>query len=215
MEDICYEIIQDDNNSIKVKNERVGVKKLKTIIETAITISNRKGFHAMSLRELCSECGLSMGGLYGYISSKDELLEVIQDQGRRLLLKVMDTYGNEKESSIDQLTRAIYTHIYLSELMQPWFFFSYMEARFFIREEQEKSIETELLTEQIFSEILEMGRLKGDFKLGDPVLTASAIKSMLQDWYLKRWKYNRRNISVDDYAKHVISFVMAFVKGDC
>jgi hypothetical protein len=30
---------------------------------------------------------------------------------------------------------------------------------------------------------------------------------MLQDWYLKRWKYARRQISVDDYAEFLIRFV--------
>lgn len=213
MEDICHEIITDDTNSIKVKNERVGVKKLKIIIETAITISNKKGFHSMSLRELCSDCGLSMGGLYGYISSKDELLEVIQEQGRRMALKVMETYADKSCDVARQLTDSIRIHLYLSELMQPWFFFSYMESRFFNREEQERSIETELTTERIFSDILEDGCSKGVFDLEDPVVTASTIKAMLQDWYLKRWKYHKRKISVDDYAEHIISFVNCFVKG--
>jgi AcrR family transcriptional regulator len=214
MEDICHEIILDDSNSIQVKNVRVGVKKLKTIIETAIAISNKKGFHAMSLRELCSECGLSMGGLYGYISSKDELLEVIQEQGRRMLLKVMKTYADKSCDAAKQLSDSICIHLYLSELMQPWFFFSYMESRFFSSKEQEKSIETELTTEKIFSDILEGGCSKGVFDLQNPVITASAIKAMLQDWYLKRWKYKRRNITVDDYAEHIISFVNGFVKGN-
>jgi AcrR family transcriptional regulator len=37
------------------------------------------GFRAMNLRDLCGETGLSMGGLYGYIASKDQLAEMIED----------------------------------------------------------------------------------------------------------------------------------------
>jgi hypothetical protein len=33
---------------------------------------------------------------------------------------------------------------------------------------------------------------------------------MLQDWYLKRWKYAKRNISVDQYATFILEFVEAF-----
>jgi hypothetical protein len=33
------------------------------------------------------------------------------------------------------------------------------------------------------------------------------IKAMLQDWYVKRWKYARRQISVDNYAEFVIGFI--------
>jgi hypothetical protein len=41
-------------------------------------------------------------------------------------------------------------------------------------------------------------------------LTATVIKAMLQDWYVKRWKYSRRRISVDEYADFVI-FVIASI----
>lgn len=35
-------------------------------------------------------------------------------------------------------------------------------------------------------------------------LVASVIKAMLQDWYLKRWKYKNRKVLVDEYADFVI-----------
>jgi hypothetical protein len=38
-------------------------------------------------------------------------------------------------------------------------------------------------------------------------MTASLIKAMLQDWYLKRPKYARRKISVDHYCKYLIAFL--------
>ena len=41
-------------------------------------------------------------------------------------------------------------------------------------------------------------------------LTASIIKAMLQDWYLKRWKYAKRRVSVEKYARFVLAFVEAF-----
>jgi hypothetical protein len=47
--------------------------------------------------------------------------------------------------------------------------------------------------------------------LHDPQLTASVIKAMLQDWYLKRSKYRKRNISVDHYSEFVLQFIEAFI----
>jgi hypothetical protein len=41
-------------------------------------------------------------------------------------------------------------------------------------------------------------------------LTASLIKAMLQDWYLKRSKYRIREISVDQYTDFVLEMVEAF-----
>jgi len=47
--------------------------------------------------------------------------------------------------------------------------------------------------------------------LRDPQLTASVIKAMVQDWYLKRSKYASRKISVDQYARFILQFVESFI----
>jgi TetR/AcrR family transcriptional regulator, cholesterol catabolism regulator len=42
-------------------------------------------------------------------------------------------------------------------------------------------------------------------------LTASVIKAMVQDWYLKRSKYAGRKISVDQYARFILQLVESFI----
>ena len=73
-------------------------------------------------------------------------------------------------------------------------------------------IESELATEQVFIDILEAGIRKNLFHVENPILTASVIKSMLQDWYVKRWKYARRQITVDEYSEFVIYFIKSAIK---
>jgi TetR/AcrR family transcriptional regulator, cholesterol catabolism regulator len=88
-----------------------------------------------------------------------------------------------------------------------------METRFFHAEEGKRAIAGELQTEAIFSGILEKGIASAGFAMPDPLLVAAAIKALLQDWYLKRWKYRRRNISVEAYGDFVISMVRAYGAG--
>jgi len=38
-------------------------------------------------------------------------------------------------------------------------------------------------------------------------LLASMIKGMLQDWYLKRWEYEGRNVSTEEYAAALMGLV--------
>jgi hypothetical protein len=97
--------------------------------------------------------------------------------------------------------------------MQPWFYFSYMEAKNLSKEEQTLAVASERYTEQIFADILIQGQGSGSFLLRDPQLTASVIKAMVQDWYLKRSKYARRKISVDQYARFILQFVESFISG--
>jgi hypothetical protein len=85
-----------------------------------------------------------------------------------------------------------------------------MEARNLSEPEQRRAIESELYTERIFEEILLEGEIAGVFQTGNHKLTAGIIKAMLQDWYLKRWKYAKRNISVEQYAEYLTGIIEAF-----
>lgn len=209
MEEICRDIFKENQQSIKIKKEPVAVRNLVNIFNTTLKLSNEKGFQTMSLRDLSRASGLSMGALYSYFSSKDELLEMIQNQGRRLTRKILSMQINPDDPPRDKLHSAIRAHLYLTEVMYPWFYFSFMETKNLDKSQRKKSIESELSTELVFVNILKEG-LDGDvFTVADPVLTAGAIKAMLQDWYVKRWKYSRRQVSVEDYADFVIGFTEA------
>lgn len=212
MEEICHEIFMENQASIKIKKEAVAVKNLANIFNTALMLSNEKGFQSMSLRDLSRTSGLSMGALYSYFTSKDELLTMLQNQGRRLTRKVLTKQIDVNAEPEEMLRTAIRAHLYLTEVMQKWFYFFYMETKNLDKLQQKKSIESELETEQVFIDILDAGSRKQQFDVENSVLTASVIKSMLQDWYLKRWKYARRQISVDDYAQFLIGFVESAIK---
>jgi hypothetical protein len=44
------------------------------------------------------------------------------------------------------------------------------------------------------------------------MMTSALLKAMLQDWYLKTWKYQGRKLSVEDYARFVIEMIEYFLK---
>jgi len=210
MEDLCRELFLDNRESIKIKKEGVAVKNLVKILDAALTLSNEKGFAAMSLRDLSAKAGLSMGALYTYFSSKEELLQMIQRQSAVVVQVLLDQIEGI-EDPLSKLKRVIQSHLFLSEVMQPWFYFAYMETKNLAKQEHKKAIEAELATEKLLIDIMKEGRDKGVFKAVNMDLTGAVIKAMLQDWYLKRWKYARRNVSVEKYAAFVVDLVETYL----
>ena len=208
---ISRELFLENRERIKIKKEGVAVKNLEKIFEAALTISNKKGFSAMSLRELSSEAGLSMGALYTYFSSKEELLDMLQAMGRAVTMRTLIEQIADLTDTQERLRRAIQAHLYLSEVMQPWFYFAYMETKNLNRQEHKKAIEAELFTEKVFSEIIEDGVAEGLFRSVDTALLAAMIKAMLQDWYLKRWKYRGRKVTVEEYAVFITDLVEGYL----
>jgi AcrR family transcriptional regulator len=208
--DIRRETFLENRGKIRVKKEETVVKNLEKIFDAAMKISNKKGFQAMSMRDLSRETGLSMGALYAYFSSKEELLEMLQRQGRTITRRILEEGIAAETHPLQKLRAAIRIHLYLSEVMQPWFFFSYMETKHLTGSERQKAVSSELYTEELFADLLKKGEEEGIFRPQNHQMTASFIKAMLQDWYLKRWKYAKRRVSVEAYAQALLDFVEAF-----
>ena len=209
-QDICLEVLEEHRQNIKIKKEKTIVKNLVRIFDAALKISNEKGFQAMSMRKLSQETRLSIGALYAYFSGKEELLEMLQNTGHSITWRILGECLKEEQDPVARLRTAIQAHLFLTEVMQPWFYFSYMEAKNLSPEQREKAKAGELETERLFVQIIEEGRADGSFIVSDSRLLASVIKAMVQDWYVKRWKYAKRNVTVDQYARFLIDFVESF-----
>ncbi len=207
-EALCARILDRHRDSVRVQKTHLAVANLARIINATLKLSNLRGFHATTLRELAKASGLSMGGLYTYIDSKPALLSMILGEvaatATRILTAPPDDVKDDARAHLDWI---IATHIRLSEAMQPWFVFAFMEAKSFPPAERQLAVEMEATTEKIIAEVLERGVACGNFVTDEVALTASLIKPLLQDWYVKRAKYRKRGTSIDTYIEAVKSFV--------
>lgn len=190
--------------------ERIGVKRRKPALENmerifvaTFKLANEVGFRAMSLRDLCRETGLSMGGLYGYIENKDQLAEMIEDVVRHTTYELprMFAHIEEPRARLESLVRGT---IYLSEILQPWFYFVFMDSRVLNHEQRGMAKNSELSIQTLIASILD--ELK-PVPEGNTTLLAAHIVTVFQDWYVKRWKYKAAKVSVDEFADSVILFM--------
>jgi AcrR family transcriptional regulator len=212
LQGICREMFREQAERMQIQGEATAVRNLARILDATLTLANRKGFAAMSLRDLSARAGLSMGGLYAYIRSKEELAELIQRHGRELTARLLQDAIGTVENPRERLRAAIRTHLYLSETLRAWFYFSYMEAKHLGAEEREKAVQSEVATESFFRDIIEEGQRRGEFRDTDAQLSASLLKALLQDWYLKRGKYQTRAVDVEQYANAVIEMLENHLK---
>lgn len=212
-EDICRALYRQNRNKIRIKKEEVAVRNLQRVLQAALTLSRSKGFHAMTLRDLSRATGLSTGALYSCFASKRDLHRILWEQGVLFTVRYLRDRLRNTASPVERLREAIRCHIYLSEMFSSWFCFLYMDARNLSRMEKGKAIRNEMATERIFHAILMDGMRSGEFVIQDGCLTAAAIKALLQDWYLKRWKYRRLKVTPDTYAEYVAQLVLASING--
>jgi len=209
---ICRDFFCQNHGSIRIKKEKTVLRNLEKIFGAALKISNQKGFQAMSMRDLSIETGLSTGAMYAYFSGKEDLLNMMQHHKRTMAMRIVEKYMKEETDPLIRLKTMLRVHLYISEAMQPWFYFSYMEAKNINKKQRNQAVESSRITENIIKEIILEGQKAGLFKDHDADMSASIIKAMLQEWYLKRKKYAKRQISVDRYADFLESIIMSFIR---
>jgi len=200
------EFYQLFKEKFSIKSERIAIKKLCNIIEATFTLAANQSFANMSLRQLSKTSGLSMGGLYAYIQNKQQLALFIHEFLSYFVTKTINQVTNKKECNT--LECIIKTHIYLSEFLQPWFFFAFMESKNLSRDEKKSAIQSDLLMEKKLIKVIKTGQQQGIYnKVLKAETVASLTKPLLSEWYLKRWKYKKRNLSIDEYCAAVMIFI--------
>lgn len=213
-EALAARIIARHGAAIRVKKAEVAVPRLATIIDATLELANRGGFQSTSLRDLSEQSGLSMGALYAYFDSKETLLRMILDTVDEAVDEVLGAPPAGLSGPRERLRWLLATHVALTEAMLPWFTFAFMEAKAFPAEARAKAVASEERTEGLIARILEDGTAAGVFQVTDGRMSAALIKPMLQDWYVKRAKYRRRNISAASFTDTLIAFVERAVGTD-
>ncbi len=205
----CY-ILDRHAGSIGVKRRKPALENLERIFGATFRLANDVGFRAMSLRDLCRETGLSMGGLYGYIEGKDQLAEMIEDVVRQTTYELPRVFGNVAQP-LDRLEALIRASIYLSEVLQPWFYFVYMDSRVLQVEQRSMAKNSELYVQALIAGIIDEIEPR---PAGNSTLLAAHCLALFQDWYVKRWKYRAAKVHVDDFADSVVHAVRRHLQPD-
>ena len=62
-----------------IKNQRLVEQRRRQIVQGAVDLFVRKGFHKTTAREIARACGLGIGTMYEYIQSKEDVLYLVCD----------------------------------------------------------------------------------------------------------------------------------------
>ncbi len=200
-------IVDRNAGRIGVKRRKPALENMEKIFGATFRLANEVGFRAMSLRDLCRETGLSMGGLYGYIDSKDQLAEMIEDVVRHATAELPRMFAHI-EAPLDRLEAMVRGTIYMSEILQPWFYFVYMDSRVLNFEQRGMAKSSELSVQNYITGLFDE---LDPAPAGNSTLLAGHLVALFQDWYIKRWKYRAAKVTVDEFADSVMLFVRSHV----
>jgi TetR/AcrR family transcriptional regulator, fatty acid metabolism regulator protein len=77
--------------------------KRRQLLDAAVRVFARKGFHASRVGDIAEEAGVAHGLLYHYFKSKDQVLEAVFQENWNLLVARVESVEETDEPAADQL----------------------------------------------------------------------------------------------------------------
>ena len=77
--------------------------KRRQLLDAAVRVFARKGFHASRVGDIAEEAGVAHGLLYHYFKSKDQVLEAVFHENWSVLLARIESVEQTDEPAADQL----------------------------------------------------------------------------------------------------------------
>lgn len=116
------------------KNRDLIEKKHQQIVDGACQLFFKKGYHGTTIREIAMASGMSMGQLYHYISSKDDVLFLIYKHMQMIWYEHLERSGIEQiRDPLKKLTLALQSTLQFMVENKRLFLFIYTETKYLNR----------------------------------------------------------------------------------
>lgn len=190
-DDVYDHIIERHFANHTIKQKLVARQNIQSIFEATFQLSNEIGFSKLTVRDLQKVTGLSMGSLYKCFDTKSDLEGMLIDGLYFITHHSMAFMEEQLKTDSPNFELAVKGHLFVSERYQQLYRLIFREVTSFLPENLLRVRELQ----KNYIKLLSMFMNEKD-------VLASDISLMIQDYYLRGWKYEQ--ISIDQYADHCL-----------
>jgi AcrR family transcriptional regulator len=196
------------------RSNETTLRRRRQIFDIAIHLFNEKGIADTTVREIADAAGLSMGGLYHFIKSKDEIINMLTENSMYFHESIKNVRKNLGDVSATEAFRACakYWLTVSPSAMEQTIFFEREKLHLPI-EMQDKisNIVRDLII--FFEDLLKEGIASGEFKIDNVTLVAFHVYFLRGLFGAKQW-FLKGLISPEEYATHMTEAILKQIKID-
>jgi AcrR family transcriptional regulator len=199
--------------STQIKNPDLVAQRRRQIVDAAVHLFIKQGFHKTTTRQIARAAGFSIGLLYEYIASKEDILYLVCDaihaEVERGVSQAMTSASGDK----NPLAEVIREYFLVCNRMSDHILLIYQETQSLPPRWRNKVLENEVRITGIFKEVL--ARLISSGELPhiserSMELVAHNISVLGHMWTFRRW-FLARNYSIEDYIELQTKFILGNV----
>jgi AcrR family transcriptional regulator len=185
-----------------IKNEELINLRRQELVNAAVKLFVKKGFHKTTVREIAKEFGMSMGALYDYIRTKEDILFLVCDHIFKSVSDKLEASLETEKDPKEKLKDAIRDYFIIIDSIQDYTLLLYQETKSLNRKDRNYVLSAEMELTKIFENIITQGIKEKTFKIDKRTAKIVANNIMVQGqmWSFRRW-VAQKNFSLNNYIK--------------
>jgi TetR/AcrR family transcriptional regulator, cholesterol catabolism regulator len=185
-----------------VKDERLVIKRRDQMIKGAVTLFKQKGFHRTTTREIARAAGFSIGTLYEYIRTKEDVLYLVCDSIYDHVSERLQKDLDNNQGTMEGLKLAIAHYFRVMDELQDEVLVMYQEAKSLSKDALpyvlRKEIEMASMLEIVLNKCVENGELELTEKQVKVIAHNLVVQGQM--WGFRRWAL-QKNYTLDEYIE--------------
>lgn len=193
--------------STQIKNKALVERRRKQLIGAAAKIFIEKGYHQTSIRDIAKATSFSMGNLYDYIRTKDDILFLVhQEMIHNVYRSLFDIKDDDFEIHSGELATIIRKAVEKTYDFQEEIILLYRESGSFKKEMLRSILDLETRYIAMFKKLLDEANKKGLTRIDDTYFFANLVVYLISFLSLRRWSLNQYS------PKQAVDLLMGYVQ---
>ena len=197
-----------------VKDPALVEEKRARIVEVAVELFISKGYHPTTTREIARAAKFSIGSLYEYVASKEDILYLVCDSIHNEIESSLRDELTEGATALETLERAIRGYLQVCDAMQDSILLVYRETASLDDDSQRYVLQNEERIAEIFAGILRRGAEDKSMSFQSEqalALMAHNIVVLGHMWAFRRW-FLRERFTLQQYVEHQTALILRELK---
>lgn len=196
----------------QIKNKKLVEERRRQIVDVAVKLFIKHGYHKTTTRILAKETGLSIGSLYEYVSTKDDVLYLVCIAIHTEVEQALKEALAKTTAGREALAEIIRSYFLVCNRMSDHVLLMYQVTHFLPEKWQKKVLEAELRITNLFIDAMLQLKAEGTLVLDDGTinLIGHNISIIGHTWAFRRW-YFAKHFTIEEYIEKQTEFIMGFL----
>jgi AcrR family transcriptional regulator len=195
----------------QIKNKRLVARRRRQIVDAAVELFMKDGFHKTTTRQIAHAAGVSIGLLYEYIGTKEDILYLVCEAIHSEIHAAVSMGLERTEQETHPLAVAIREYFRVCDRMSDHIVLIYQEIHSLPSKWRQVVLDNELRVNALFSDVLATITARGELPpLENRVLALAAhnISVLGHMWAFRRWTLSD-HYSIEEYIEIQTDFILS------